>query len=171
MNPIGFKPVAVAVLLSSLASLACAQYVWLNENGVKQYSDSPPPKTVPRDRVLKEPGMRAKPTMEAAQEGEKSAAPAADTSSSASPMSLAEKNAEFLKRRQEQAKKDAKAAEADKLAAEQARDCERAKSYKQSLESGVRIANNDKNGERVFMSDEKRAQELSEVRNTMERCK
>ena len=36
--------------------MLAAQYVWLNDKGVKQYSDMPPPAAVPNQRILKSPG-------------------------------------------------------------------------------------------------------------------
>ena len=50
---------AACALLAALAAPALAQYVWLDEKGVKQYSDMPPPASVPTNRILKQPGGSA----------------------------------------------------------------------------------------------------------------
>ncbi|MFD2272482.1 DUF4124 domain-containing protein [Undibacterium arcticum] len=95
---------ATALLALSLASVALAQYVWLDDKGVKQYSDVPPPASVPGKRILKAPGLSSRPaysTGGAAATGEDNGA------ANAAP-NIAEKNADFMKRKIEQADKDKK---------------------------------------------------------------
>ena len=51
-----------ALLFFLLATTdAIAQYVWLDEHGVKQFSDVAPPGNIPEKRILKQPhgGMEA----------------------------------------------------------------------------------------------------------------
>lgn len=171
MRAIHFLQLAGAgALLMALLSPgeALAQYVWLDEKGVKQYSDMPPPSSVPNGRILKQPGMRTRPASEATE----SAANAPSTNASASqPKTLAEQNADFKKRRAEQAEKEKKATEEARLAAEKSKNCERARNYERALEAGERIAQSDSNGERVFLSDEQRARELRETRQIVQDCK
>ena len=52
MSPIGRY--TIALLLYVLAAGASAQYIWLNEKGRKQFSDTPPPASVPKHRILKD---------------------------------------------------------------------------------------------------------------------
>ncbi|HZW14352.1 MAG TPA: DUF4124 domain-containing protein [Noviherbaspirillum sp.] len=151
---------AAALMGLALAGTAFAQYVWVDEKGVKQYSDMPPPASVPANRILKQRGVAVSQQPEA----ETAAAPKTD-------LSTAEKEAEFRKRRAEQAEKDKKAAEQAKYAADKAKHCERAREYNRALESGQRIARTDKDGERTFLTDEQRAQELRDSRRTLEDCK
>ena len=50
----------LAALLASLwlsMASAHAQYVWVDEKGLKQYSDRAPPASVPLKRILKAPGL------------------------------------------------------------------------------------------------------------------
>lgn len=162
MKPARLKHVAAALAALSFASAAFAQYVWLDDRGVKQYSDMPPPASVPQKRILKQPGGAPAPASESAQN-----APSAEKA----PMTLAERNAEFQKRRAEQAEKEKKAEEQQRAAADKARNCERAGEYRRMLESGERIAHRDGNGERSFLTDEQRAQELNETRTIMRDCK
>ncbi|GAB3551127.1 hypothetical protein GCM10027343_35020 [Noviherbaspirillum agri] len=163
MKNFHFKHLATTtavVIALALSGTAFAQYVWLDEKGVKQYSDMPPPASVPANRILKQRGVAAIPSHES-----ETAAPAkAD-------LTLAEKEAEFRKRRAEQAEKDKKVAEQSKYEADKAKHCERAREYNRALESGQRIARTDKNGERAFLTDEQRAQELRDSRRALEDCK
>jgi hypothetical protein len=159
--------VFVALALLGCTSAAMAQYVWLNEKGVKQYSDVPPPASVPNSRILKAPGgvPRADNTAET-----DASAPNGDQSKPAA-KSLAEQNAEFEKRRTEQAEKDKQAAEKAKQAASKQKACENARDYNRALSSGQRISRMNAAGERTYLSDEERAQEERETQRTLANCK
>lgn len=157
---------AAMAALAALASpvTATAQYMWLDEKGTKHFSDMPPPPSVPAGRILKRPGgAPSAPQHEAAEEKPATPAKAEPT--------IAERNAEFRKRRQEQADKEKKAAEETARAAESAKNCERAREYQRSLDSGERIVRTDKNGERSYLSDEQRAQESRDTRRVLAECK
>jgi hypothetical protein len=159
--------VGTALLGLAFACPAYAQYVWLNDNGSRQYSDRPPPATVPQNRILKAPRGSALVPTPAASADAGSPAMAATSKASQPPQSLAEKNAEFEKQRLSQAEKDKKTAEREKLAADRAKNCEQARNYQRTLQSGERIARTDKNGERYFISDDQRAREAAEVRQVV----
>lgn len=168
MKNIGFASVAFIALFA--AGAASAQFVWLDEKGVKQYSDMPPPASVPKSRILKGLSKEARAASPAdAPASDKEKTPAVDADKQ--PMTTAEKNVEFQKRRTDQAEKEKKAAEQEKLAADKARSCERAREYQRTLESGVRITRSDKDGERTFVSDEERARELRDTRTLLQECK
>jgi hypothetical protein len=172
MRSICLKRIVAVLALSSLATAAMAQYVWLDEKGVKQYSDMPPPVSVPKSRILKGAGSMSQPparTEPAPASGQNDNA-GADTSKTA-PTTTAEKNADFLKRRAEQAEKEKKDAQQAKLAADNAKNCERVRDYNRALESGERIARRDKNGERAFLSDEERAQEVRDSKRILAECR
>jgi hypothetical protein len=154
------------------AANASAQYVWINEKGVKQYSDMPPPASVPASKILKHAG--GIPT--SAPSGTQPEGAAGDNSDavpekSKQPLTTAEKNAEFQKRKMEQAEKEKKAAEQQQQAAEKSKNCERAQAYQRSLESGERLARADKNGERYYLSDQQRSQEAQENKRFLDTCK
>lgn len=157
---------AASMALSALftPATAVAQYVWLDEKGTKQFSDMPPPPSVPPSRILKQPGDGSAAAPREVTE-EKQAAP-----SKAEP-SIAEKNAEFRKRKAEQADKEKKAAEETERAAEKAKNCERAREYQRTLDSGERIVRRDNNGERAFLTDEQRTQEARHTRKILDDCK
>jgi hypothetical protein len=159
------RRLAAAAVAALIPLAASAQYVWIDEKGTKQFSDMPPPASVPGSRILKQPG--GSPTPKASQEAseEKPSAPAR-----AEP-TIAERNADFRKRRAEQAEKEKKAAEEAAQAAEKAKNCERAREYQRTLDSGERITRLDKNGERAYLSDEQRSQESRDNRRVLEDCK
>lgn len=168
MNPTWLKQTALAAFLALLGASAAAQYAWVDEHGVRQYSDRPPPPSVPKQRILKAPGspQRAADDAPAASAG----GPREAAKDRQAPMTLAEKNAEFQKRQIERAEKEKKAAQEAKLAADQARNCEQAREYQQSLQSGERIVRRDKNGERSYLTDEQRAQELRDTQRMLSEC-
>jgi hypothetical protein len=152
--------VACAVL-AACCSGALAQHVWLDEKGVKQYSDMPPPPGTPASRILQSPGPRATADI----------APAPAATDKAAAPSVAERNAAFEKRRIEQAEGEAKASEQARVAADNARNCEQARGYERTLASGQRIAKLDRNGERVFLSDQERAQEIATAQRVLAQCR
>jgi hypothetical protein len=169
------KRVTAVLAVLTLAGAAHAQYVWLDERGVKQYSDMAPPAGVPKNRILKMPGieMPAPRQPASATSAETGESPASDASASAkakTAMTTAEQNVEYQKRRAERAEKEKKASEKAKLDADKAKYCERAREYSRSLASGERLTSIDKNGERYFLSDEQRAQESREIQRSLDQC-
>lgn len=153
----------VASTTLCLAGVAFAQYAWVDEKGIRQFSDMPPPPSVPASRILKHPR----------DSGAAPSAPMAPRSTLAAKpeMTIAEKDAEFRKRRAEQAEKEKKDADAMRLAADKSRNCERAREYGRVLESGERVTRLGENGERAFLTDEQRAKELRETRRVLDGCR
>lgn len=159
--------IAAAIALPAFATPlgASAQYVWVDEKGTKQFSDMPPPGSVPASRILKQPTRATSATPSPETAGDK------PVSGARTEPTIAEKNAEFRKRKTEQAEKEKKAAEDATHAAEKSKNCERAREYQRTLDSGERIARLDKNGERSYLSDEQRAQESRDNRRVLDDCK
>lgn len=172
MSAIWLKRIATVLTMLGWAAAASAQYVWLDEKGIKQFSDMPPPAAVPKSRILKNPGTTARTTTDMSTDNaENSAGKASAPTKAQAPMTTAEKNADFQKRRLEQAEKEKKAAEKTKLDADRVKSCERARIYNRSLESGERLSGTDKNGERYFLNDEQRAQESRDTKRVLDECK
>lgn len=163
-----------ATALMAFASMAQAQYMWIDEKGLKQFSDRPPPPSVPLKHILKAPrGMEtastalAEPT--AGVTG--AAAPAPDAARPKAPPTLADRNADYNKRVKEKAERDDKdKQEADRKAA-QAENCGRAREARRSLDSGARVSTVDNNGERAFMGDAQRALESKRIDQALSACK
>jgi flagellar biosynthesis GTPase FlhF len=161
--------VVVVLALLGCTTAAMAQYVWLNEKGVKQYSDVPPPASVPNSKVLKSPG--GVPRADNAAQTVDANAENGDAEKKPAGKSIAEQNAEFEKRRAEQAEKDKKAAEQAKQESAKKKNCELARNYNRALASGQRISRVNAAGERVYMSDQERAQEERDNQRTLADCK
>ncbi|MGW8392760.1 DUF4124 domain-containing protein [Pseudoduganella sp. HUAS MS19] len=161
---------ALATALIACTSLAQAQWMWVNDKGVKQFTDQPPPPGTPANRILKAPRGAAaaelrKEVTATPADGEE--APAGEEKGAPAKPSLAERNADFKKRQQETAEKTAKAAEEAKREAEKKKYCAEAKSNIGMLESGMRVSEMGPNGERNYMSDEARAQKIKEQRESV----
>lgn len=139
---------ALAVVSFSAAALA-QQFKWVDEKGRTQYGDVPPP-------GAKATRLRPPPP------GSAPAAPAAK-----GPMSAAEKEADFRKRQQDAAKEREKQDLAAQDAAGKRENCERAQEYVRTIESGQRISRTDSKGERYFLDDAQRAQELNGARQAV----
>ncbi len=158
--------IAFAIVTFTFAAAASAQYVWTDERGVKQFSDAPPPASVPKSRILREPGKSQRSPAH-----ETPTANATTDTAAKPPLTTAERNAEFQKRKMEREEKEKKEADLAKQTADRAKNCDRAQTYQKSLESGTRIASTDKNGERSIMGDDDRAREMRENRRLLDGCK
>jgi hypothetical protein len=155
-----------ATALFVVAGAAHAQYAWIDEKGVHQFSDRPPPASTPASKILKAPG---KPTMTELLKPESAGTPEVKPKADAKP-TLADREADFRKRSQDAAKEQQKTeAESQQKQAKSAA-CDNARRYKQMIESGVRIADADANGERAFISDEERQKRLATANATLATC-
>ena len=87
--------------------------------------------------------------------------------------SLTERDAEFRKRQLEQQEAAKKGEEKNQQAADQKKNCETAKSYLVSLQSGNRIGKTDPaTGQRIFMEDNERATEIARAQRAVDsNCK
>jgi hypothetical protein len=158
------RALIVTTALCCFSASALAQYVWLDANGSKQFSDQPPPASVPKNKILKAPGKSF---------DSQSAGDAVDGDAQKAakpPENIADKELAYKKRHDEMAAKDKKSEEEAKTAAAKADNCKRMREYKTTLDSGQRIAQVDANGNRSFMADDKRAQEQSTLSQGMSEC-
>jgi len=161
---------ALATALIACTSFAQAQWMWVNEKGVKQLSDQPPPPGTPANKILKAPRGTGMPDLRkeaAAAPAEGEEAPADEAKAPKPPPTLAERNADFNKRQKEAAEKATKAAEESKRETERKKYCSEAKKNQSLLESGARISDTDAKGERTFMTDEARAKQIKEQRDSI----
>jgi hypothetical protein len=167
MNKLHPAGLLAATALLAFASLAQAQYMWIDEKGIKQFSDRAPPASVPLKNILKAPGG-----VPSAANGP--AEPSAGSAPAAKPKeapSLAERNTDFNKRAKEAAEREQKEKEEQQAKADKAENCERARATRQTIDSGVRISHTEKNGERGIMSDQQRATESKKVNAVLAGCK
>ena len=167
MNHPSLGRIAAAVVLLACTTLAQAQYIWINEKGVKEYSDRSPPPSIPLKNILKAPG--GVPT---AADAPSTATPAAATPSAGKPAPpLADRNADYNKRLKDQAEQAKKASDEASQKAEKAENCSRTLAAKRSIDSGERISTVDKNGERRFIDDTERAREGARADKILATCR
>lgn len=158
-----------AALLAALClgAAAHAQYVWIDDKGLKQFSDRPPPPSVPDKRILKAPGRIAFDPSALAPE-EPAAPPAARPRAAPT---LAERNADYNKRRSAAADADKKAADEAARQAELAAACEATRNNQRMLDQGGRVSNFDASGERAVMDDAQRAAASERNRKALANCR
>ena len=149
------------LLLTAVAvsAPALAQYSWIDDHGTRVFSDHPPPPGTPKSRILKAP-RGAAPAEVAPAETAKPAAP-----------TLADRDADFRKRAAERAADERKTAEETQRKADNAEQCATARRSEAVLTSGVRVADMDDKGERVFLSDDEKARRLAQVRRVLAGCR
>ncbi len=143
---------------------AQAQWAWKEDNGRVVYSDRPPPASVKQDRIVRQPG--GVPTG-GGSGGE--AAGETKTDAAAAPKTWADREAEYKKRQAERAEAEKKGDEEKTQKAQRRADCERARSYLATLESGTRIVQSDAKGEKSYLDDAQRAAEVTRAREIMSR--
>ena len=107
------------------------------------------------------------------QTGIKSAPGAPAPAAKSQQKSLAEMEADFKKRRTEQSETQAKQEKEAAEKVQRQRACEEARNYLTGLEAGARVTRIDpKTGERVFLEDAGRAQEIERARQSVQaNCK
>jgi hypothetical protein len=137
-----------ATLLTSLPVFA--QYSWIDGTGHKVFSDRPPPSDTPQKNIL---SRRAAPV---------AAEPAASSASTANGQ---DKALEEKKKTADAAAAAKQQAEQQKLADQRADSCRRAKTALTGLQSGMRIAQMDDQGQRSYMTDEQRAAEIERTQS------
>jgi hypothetical protein len=159
------RDIFYASLLLIAAPLAMAQYIWVDDKGVKQLSDRPPPPNIPEKRILKAPG---KPLFNPYAPAEPE--PAAKPATTSGP-TLAERNEDFNKRKLENAEAAQRAAAEARNKAEQAANCDAARKNQQAIDQGVRLSSFDKNGERSYMDDAQREDLRKNTQKVLAECK
>ncbi len=141
---------AVGGTLLMIASLGHAQYAWVDAKGVKQFSDRPPPPSIPAKNVLKAPRLAAVVALD-----EATAAPAATVAAvKAAPKSVADREADYRKRQVDKAESDKKAEGEAEVARNKLAACTSARQSRAQLDSGV--AMRDGSEERSWLTDKQR---------------
>ena len=168
------KALKLFVLSVSLALCATAahaqQYKWKDSRGRTVYGDVPPAgvNATPLKGTPTPPSAApapAKPTGTA--EAAKTAA-----AKSNKPLTPAEQEMEFRRRVKEAQEAAAKKAKEDQKDRDVAQNCELAREQERTLSSGQRVARVDEKGERYYVDDAQRAQELAKARqNVSQWCK
>ena len=172
---------ASALLLSS--GFAHAQYSWVGANGIRHFSDRPPPAGTPASKILKaprhsNPAPAAPPAVAAAPEPQPvvtvaapSAAPVPDAAQARLTPALAAREAAYREReklRTENEKKEAAEAVRKRELAER---CTSARQVKAQSESGMRVAKVTASGESVYLTDEEKAADAARANKALAECR
>ena len=153
------KPITALLLVAAVGSLsfpAAAQWQWIDQNGRKVFSDRAPPVEVPDKNILKQPKSL---TGGADVSAPPAAAPAAAPAPSGKPNGVDKELAERKKQATETEAAKRKAEE-ERIARMQAESCARARQAKAGLDAGARVARTNEKGEREFLDDAGRAEEI-----------
>jgi len=135
---------------------------WTDADGKVHYSDQPPPANV-KAKTLRTTPVAAGPL---------SASGVAAASAPAAPKTIAEAEAEYKKAKQAKKEADEKAAQEKARADEMKAQCAAAQQNLQTLESGMRIQVLNAKGERGYMDDNQRQQDIAKARqNVSTYCK
>lgn len=147
-------------VLAVATSVASAQAIWKwrDRDGHLMVSDRPPPADIPEKSILQRPnGPRVMATGD-----EAAAAPSTPASAGM------DKELEARKRKMQQdqaAEKQEKLAQAaaakERASAQKAENCQRARNQLTMLQSGVRVARPNAQGEREYLDDKGRAAEIA----------
>jgi type IV secretory pathway VirB10-like protein len=159
---LGLSMVAAGFALGVCTS-AQAQWKWRDTNNRVQYSDLPPPSTVPESAILQRPvGARRSSGPQFAP-----AAPSAPAAAEAAsgPARTSDPELEAKRKKAEQDQAAARKAEEDKVNAAKAENCTRAKSYLKAIDEGQRMARTNAKGEREVYDDKIRAEESKRTRD------
>ena len=169
-----WRDLAAPLLLAAAALApvpALAQYMWIDEKGMKQLSDRPPPPSIPEKNILKAPGKPLfNPNAAPPEESSDTPAEATEPKVKARP-TLAERNADYNKRKLEAADAAKKSADEAERKRNDTANCVAARNNQKALDEGVRMNSYDKNGERTIMSDEERAEMAKKNQKVLANCK
>lgn len=164
------SPVLAGLLLAVLAvasssAQAGTQWKWRDAQGATQYSDRPPPAGTPDKDILSRPALpkrAAKAPTDAA-----SAASGQAVQATAAASKPADPELEAKRKKAEDEKTAKQKAEDDKIAKQKAENCDRARGYKRTLDDGIRIVRNNAKGEREFLDDKARAEEMQRTQEAI----
>lgn len=169
-----FKTLGTGFALIMLAGGAGAQYQWKDENGRMVFSDQGPPSHIDPSRVIRTvPGR----TASGANHAVNTAPPAVSAAAENLPNpgareSLADKELDAKRKAKEKADAERKKKEEADQTAKLARACEEMRAELRTLESGMRAATVNAQGEREFLSDADRERRLDGVRRDIkDSCK
>jgi len=158
-RPMRAPLLVLALLIAALP--AQAQWKWRDKSGRITASDLPPPRDVAEKDILQRPNTVAarSPTTPAPGMAPASAASAASTTPGAAAKPAVDKELEARRRAGEQDQQAKAKADEERLAAQRAENCRRARGHLATLETGQRIARTNDKGEREILDDRGRAEE------------
>ena len=160
------KTLAVASLSACFALPALAQWQWIDNDGKKVFSDRSPPPGTPDKNILRRPGTAPVPAGPPAADGAAAASSAPAAANFAAPkVSGKDAQLEAKKKLADDDTAAKKKNEEEKVAKAKVENCESARRYLTTLDSGVRIASVNAKGEREIMEDAQRAEAKKRTQN------
>lgn len=166
MNTAALTRLLVVLPLVCLTVMAHAQWQWIDGSGRKVFSDTAPPPGTPERNILSRPAAGRPLPAAPATAAVPTAAPVSAVPAAA-PKEATDPRLEARKREAEAAEAAKKKAEEERVARQRAENCERARSAKATLDSGVRIATTSPSGERSIMDDAAREVERKRVEDAI----
>lgn len=164
LNMLRCLQLVAAGALLVVANLGHAQFVWIDAKGMKQFSDRPPPPGTPQKNILKARHMAT-----ASDEAPAPAAAAPAAKPKVIAPSLADREADYRKRKTEQADSEKKAGIEAENAKTKVAACNAARQNKAQLDTGAPIR--DTNEERSWLDDKQRAERKAAANKTIaEHC-
>jgi Domain of unknown function (DUF4124) len=157
---------APAVVLAALlcAGPAQAQWKWRDASGRVQFSDLPPPVSVPDKDILQRPGPKTAPapaaTTASAAAGSSTNKPVSDKNERSGLKATSEGEQAQRRKAEEQERTNRQRADEERLAGQRQDNCQRAREAVLTLESGQRVARVNSRGEREVLNDDQRAEEV-----------
>ena len=165
LKPSHLPALLAALLTLSLIGPAQAQWKWRDTAGKIQYSDRPPPPGVQDKDILQRPPGQALQVITVLPPGTAPSAPA--PAPVASGPSKAEQDQAARQKQQDQ-EQLAKQKDAERKNAQVKREnCARAQENMKMLQDGGRINRLNENGERAYLDDAQRAQEVRRTQDTI----
>ena len=154
---------ATVLLACCLTLPAQAQWKWRDKDGRVTASDLPPPRDVlDKDIIQRPPELRRAPAR-----AEPAASAASAPGQAAAPKGPLEREVEARRLAAEQQQAAKAKADEERLRAQRAENCRRARSHLAALDSGQRIARVNEKGEREVIDDRMRADEQRQAREVV----
>jgi hypothetical protein len=158
-------PIALLALACALPIAASAQWMYLDKDGRKVFSDKAPPPEIAPERILKGPkgsGVGAAAMTPTAQPVSVEATQATAPAGGLKPLGK-DKSLEDRKKQLAAAEADKRKADEEKVAAARADNCQRAREARTAYAGGQRISKMDSKGDRSFVDDAERASETKRL--------
>lgn len=154
------------LLMAALAVLgtgAHAQWQWIDKDGHKVFSDRAPPTDIPDKNILKRPQSRAPVPVAPEAEGSEAAPAPALVPASGKPLTGADKELEARKKQAQDAEAAKRKAADEQVLKAKMENCTRARAAKSTYESGARIGRINAAGQREFLDEAEKAEELKRI--------